>query len=37
MSHLQNYAEQLGGFDFSLSQRYGFLTQKQTPRRKESF
>jgi len=22
MSHLQNYAEQMGGFDFTLTQRY---------------
>jgi hypothetical protein len=22
MTHLQNYAEQMGGFDFSLTQRY---------------
>jgi hypothetical protein len=23
MSHLQNYADQMGGFDFTLTQRYG--------------
>lgn len=25
MAHLHNYAEQMGGFDFTLSQRYLFL------------
>lgn len=25
MAHLQNYAEQMGGFDFSLTQRYSSL------------
>ena len=38
MSHLQNYAEQMGGFDFSLTQRYPishleinyFKTKKQS-------
>lgn len=38
MNHLQNYAEQMGGFDFSLTQRYQrynietnyFKTKKQS-------
>jgi hypothetical protein len=24
MAHLQNYAQQMGGFDFAFSQRYRF-------------
>lgn len=32
MNPLQNYAEQMGGFNFEFSQRYHFiLIQKPTP------